>query len=176
MAFLSLTDSKLDLNITGTQDDTELSRYLTVVEAAAAEYLGGPVTTGSVVEVHHGGWESLVLRSTPVISVSTVSVTAVVVDTSSYFADTGSGVIYSRVGVIGSLPADTTVTYTAGQATIPADVLQGCYVLLRHLWETQRGSMSGRDPFNDSGAPTGMGWSLPNRVKQLWDPHRMRAV
>lgn len=176
MALISLADAKLHLNIPSatTTDDTELTRLLAVVEDAAAAYFGAPVGTGSTVtESHHGGWTTLVLRQVPVLTVSTITVSGTALATTSIAIDTSAGVVHSLAGAQGSDPVDTTVVYSTGYSSVPDDIVQGALELLRHLWTTQRGSMSGRNPFSDDGyAQAAPAWSLPRRVTELWSAHR----
>ncbi len=176
MALLTLSDAKAYLNIPAatTTDDTELSRFLAVVEDAATAYFGAPVSTGSLVtESYNGGWTTLVLRQVPVLTVSTITVSGTAMATTSIAIDTSAGVVHSLAGPQGSDPVDTTVVYQTGYASVPDDIVQGALEFLRHLWTTQRGTMSGRNPFGDDGyAQAAPSWSLPRKVTELWAPHR----
>jgi hypothetical protein len=63
------------------------------------------------------------------------------------------------------------VTYVAGYANPPAAAKQGVLEVIRHLWQTQRGSMSvmGRNIAGDETYTTPT-YSLPRRAMELLDP------
>lgn len=87
---------------------------------------------------------------------------------------------------IDEVPADTTELdlYVAAANewveervtdTSPAPVKLATLMLLDHLWETQRGPSA--TPLDvDTGAPTGLGYAVPNRVLELLGPYMTTAA
>lgn len=67
-----------------------------------------------------------------------------------------------------------TVVYSAGRATVPADLVMAVKELVRHLWATQRGPTRrpGSQP-SESTANTvpGAAYLLPHRVSELIKPY-----
>jgi len=174
---VGLSDAKAHLNITATTHDAELRRVLDVATDLCENYAGRALRRRTFTETHDGGSPTLLLRWTPVISVTTVTDDGTAV--TDYLLEPESGVLWrdddglltwagSRRGV--------TVAYVAGYASPPADVQQAVLETLRHLWTTQRGTMSGRNPLAGDEYANGTGWSLPRRVTELLEPYRMVGI
>jgi hypothetical protein len=66
---------------------------------------------------------------------------------------------------------NVSITYVAGYVNPPMSAKQGVLVIIKHLWETQRGAMNvmGRVLGGDElySTPT---YSLPRRAMELLDP------
>jgi len=63
------------------------------------------------------------------------------------------------------------VTYVAGPAdgVVPANIRQGVRLLTQHLWDSQRGgAVLPRQAGSDSSIDPRTGFSIPNRVLELW--------
>ena len=175
---VSLAEAKSHLNITVATHDDDLRRFLDVATDVCESYAGRSFRRRTVTaETHDGGSPTLLLRWTPVISVTTVTDDGTAV--TDYLLEPESGVLWrdddglltwagSRRGV--------TVAYVAGYASPPADVQQAVLETLRHLWTTQRGTMSGRNPLAGDEYANGTGWSLPRRVTELLEPYRMVGI
>jgi len=174
---VGLADAKRHLNITSTTSDDELRRFLDVATDLCENYAGRALRRRTFTETHDGGSPTLLLRWTPVVSVTTVTDDGTAV--TDYLLEPESGVLWrdddglltwagSRRGV--------TVTYVAGYTSPPADVQQAVLEALRHLWTTQRGTMSGRNPLAGDEYANGTGWSLPRRVTELLEPYRMVGI
>lgn len=174
MALLTLEDAKAQLNITGTANDTELQAYVASV-VPVIEHFVGPVEAREVQENHDGGGV-LVLRQTPVISVTTVvplyggsaiDVEGLVVD-----GDTGEVRRASRA----SFPASR-VTYQAGRSSIPPTINLAARMLVQHLWRTQTATrgpvIAGGDDYSVSEVIPGLGYAVPHRVLELLEPWRL---
>jgi len=174
---VGLAEAKRHLNITSTTSDDELRRFLDVATDLCENYAGRALRRRTFTETHDGGSPTLLLRWTPVISVTTVTDDGTAV--TDYLLEPESGVLWrdddgllnwagSRRGV--------TVAYVAGYTSPPADVQQAVLEALRHLWTTQRGTMSGRNPLAGDEYANGTGWSLPRRVTELLEPYRMVGI
>lgn len=180
MALLTLADAKAQLNITGTADDDELQVYVDSVTPVIENYVG-PVEPREVVETHDGGVRLvLVLRQTPVLSLTAVSsvlsggMVPSVEDL--VLVDPGTGEVRRRDG--GYLRGLLQVTYQAGRPSVPPTINLAARILVQHLWRTQRptrggGLAGGGDDYSVNEPIPGFGYAVPNRVLELLEPYRL---
>lgn len=180
MALLTLADAKAQLNITGDTEDAELQAYVDGVTPVIENYVG-PVEPREVVEIHDGGVRLvLVLRQTPVLSLTSVAAvltgsTAPAVD-ALVLVDPDSGEVRRRDG--GYLRGLLQVTYQAGRPSVPPTINLAARILVQHLWRTQRptrggGLAGGGDDYSVSEPIPGFGYAVPNRVLELLEPYRL---
>lgn len=180
MSAVLLSEAKTHLQITSDRHDAELQDFIDAAETRLAHEVG-PLAPVEVVE-RHTGPGPLILRQIPVVEVSGVTEQDIAVDAADLDADLNTGILY-RTGSFSTYPRGTVVTYTAGYETLPADLRQGVLELIRHLWDTQRGSGPGgarANLLNPDGDPTtaaGLAaYTLPNRVKELIAPYVSRGL
>lgn len=135
---LSLDDAKQHLNLTSTASDAELEVYLAAVTDAIEAYIG-PVGRRTVTETAYPSSGVLLLRTTPVLSLTSVTPYAsAALTVGSLVVDTSAGIVYP--GTYGGFWATSyTVVYVAGRAAVPAAVNMAARLVLQRLWETQRG-------------------------------------
>jgi len=174
---VSLADAKAHLNITTTSYDAELPRYLDAATDLCENYVGRPLRRRSFTEAYDGGAQSVLLRNSPVITVSGVTVSGTAY--TGYTLDAGNGILWYDATAAGSWPTGrqaVSVVYTAGYASPPADVVQAVLEATRHLWTTQRGAMSARNPLGGDEYAAASGWSLPRRVMELLEPYRVMGI
>jgi hypothetical protein len=172
---VDLDEVKEHLNIAGTTQDFELASF---VQAAITrlEHEVGPLTPRSFTEMHPPG-RIIALRKTPVVSVESITGTTLTV----WDLDTSTALIYPRAPWLGFYGfGRITVTYTAGFVTVPADVRMALLELVRHLWTTQRGTVSangaradllpssGGDPTTAAGIAA---YTMPYRVLEMIRPY-----
>jgi hypothetical protein len=178
---VSLDYVKAHLNMSGvTIDDAELE---TVIAAAVslAEDLIGPIVPRTVTETFDGGGRQIVLRTIPVLTVTSVNELLGQI----IFTETADvrGSSYSLYGYqlddggvltkhLSGWPApffpgirNVQVIYTAGRATLPAKLQLGIAELVRHLWQTQQGSRSRQGQPGDYAAPAD---PIPRLVRELF--------
>ena len=178
---VSLDYVKAHLNMSGvTIDDAELE---TVIAAAVSltEDLIGPVIPRTVTETFNGGTNQIVLRTVPVLTVTSVNELLGQVQ----FTETADvrGSSYALYGYqlddggiltkhLSGWPApffpgirNVQVIYTAGRATLPAKIQLGIAELVRHLWQTQQGSRSRQAQPGDYAAPPD---TIPRLVRELF--------
>lgn len=193
---VTLAEAKDALNITTVTSDAELQ---TVIDAATAVLQNHPayrvldaVTTTDYTEWADGGGDDIVLGHYPVTTVTSVaeytpdaqpivSESPDVVTTFTdygYVLDAAAGILHRTNGGAPSMwNGRVKVVYTAGSATVPADIRQAALVLVDHLWETQRGGQgpalpTGLDLTDETSAPdVSAGYTLPNRVRELLEPY-----
>lgn len=197
-----LESVKAETNITSTVDDDELQGY---IDAASALLLNHPDyriadASGltSYTEWHDSGTDTVMLDHYPVTAVTSVTeytngsvqaLAAEPVDGGSFtgygwdYAD-GTGANGLLVRLSNGAPVRwcgnrVKVEYTAGAASVPADIRLAALALIDHLWESQRGTQGSGLPtgFEDDtpgsslGLPYGSSFALPNRVRELLEPY-----
>ena len=147
---ISLDDLREALNLaaTNTTHDAELRLYLAAA-TCVIETLDRPYLQETRTHTFDGGSASLVLPEAPIASVVSVSNTPQsgvpeTVPAQLWRANTYSGIVTST----GRFPPglhNVTVTYTVGEAQIPANVILAARELCRHWW--QRSQQSPRPAF-----------------------------
>lgn len=182
---VGLADAKDFLNITSSDTgyDDELGWFLDVVSQMAEDHCGQLFRRQSVVEKHSGDGPAVILHRSPVLSVTTVTENGTMLAATGYDFDPEAGILW-RLG--GSYSAtdwasglrNVTVTYVAGWSDPPEPVRHGALVLLKHLWETQRGTfgLARAGASTEDGFVPGSTFSLPNRVIELWRPYVLPGV
>lgn len=191
---ISLNEAKDFLNEDTTVNDAEISNFITAASTAWVSRVGPVAGSPTYDEWYDGGGPTIALRHIPVQSVT--SITEAYTDSIAYTltADpldgTGGGGAYGytldqttgllvRRAVGTPVPfaagiRNVHVVYTAGYATTPEDVKQAVKLLLRHMWETQRGTI--RSPRNTSIDTTGAGFTWPNRVLEIANAYMLPGI
>jgi len=180
MPILTLAEAKSQLNISTSADDAELQTYIDAAETVV-DTLCGPVITRTVTETVRGGGPTVILRTPPVVSLtSMVSIrpTGPTVDVSTLHLDGPSGVVRMKSG--GWFTEDVyTVVYSAGRGTTaPANINLAARIIVAHLWRTQRGGMAPSVLADDDTVTqvAGVGFAVPNRALQLLGPRPANIV
>lgn len=191
---IALTDAKSFLNITTSAEDDKIGEF---VSAASQMWVNrcGPVSSSAYDEWYDGGSTQIALRHTPVLAVSTVeeSYTAATIYTLTeqtlllggdasawgYSVDRSTGVVTRRAsGVVVNFEAglrNIHVVYTAGYADTPADIVHAVKLLVKHMWETQRGG--GQRPGAGGGMPDPSNYYMwPQRVQEIADYYQTPGV
>lgn len=188
---VSLAEVKAQLNKTDSNDDAELLAFIEAASDEVARIVGDVLPT-TYTESHNGGAHQIILRHTPVLSITsltenwgpqTYTLTNQPVGQSAdpygYSIDNPeAGVVTRRTS--SSLPypfypgvGNVLVTYVAGRPTVPFGVQAAVKIIAAHLWETQHGVGGGRP--NVYGEPVdvtpGMGYAIPNRAIELLRPY-----
>jgi Phage gp6-like head-tail connector protein len=184
LGIVGLDEVKAHLNIptTDTTLDEELRRFIDAATDLAETYVGqvlGRRTFTS--ELYDGGTAFIRIRNPKAISITSVTENGLAVSSSAYVLDytgqrlyrIGSGTLYATnsYGYWVQGMNNISITYVAGYVNPPMAARQGVLEIIRHLWQTQRGSMSvmGRSLGGDElyTTPT---YSLPRRAMELLDP------
>jgi len=176
MSVLTLAQAKTHLNITVTTYDTELQTFIDSAEAVLTKHVG-PLEATAITERLNGGVDTLVLRKSPVISLTSVTpYQGTALTLTDLYLDTATGLVTYNSGAAFTARFYT-VVYSAGRSSLPADLLMADKELVRHLWATQRGAGSSRPGSTPAEAPTpGAGHALPYRVQELIAQHRQTAL
>jgi len=189
-SLITLQEAKDFLNITTTTDDAELGLF---TDAASQMWLarGLPGAGTARVEWYDGGQTRIVLRYTPIVSVTTVSetigsvtypLTEQPVDSQSgafaFTVDPFTGVMTRRVAgtavAFAAGVANVKVSYSSGFATVPEDIKLAIKLLTRHMWETQRGGA--KRPGTGGGDDFSTTYVWPNRVQEIAEAYSGPAI
>lgn len=168
MSVLTLSDAKNHLNITVATYDAELQITINAAEASIVRKCG-PLIATAVTYRARGGKTSLLLPTTPVISLTTVTpVNGTALDITKLYAAPSGAVEYLTGGSFATCFFD--VVYSAGRTVTPDDLLQAVREHVRHLWDAQRGSA--RRPGTETMQPTpGAAYAFTWKVNELMAPH-----
>lgn len=191
---VTLADTKAQLNIpaSDTTQDAELAGYISAA-TSVVQWITGPIlSTPYVGEVYDGTGSVIMLRNPPILTVDSVTeylgrvaytITAQplgsTVDNYGYSLDDPASGKLTRRSAAGTPMSwlggrsSVVVSYTAGRATIPADVRLAALLDIQDLWQkTQQG---GRDQSSDDvwgGAPT----SFPRLRSELESTQRVVGI
>jgi hypothetical protein len=179
---VGLAEAKDQLSAVSTINDDQFRLLLEVASQACEDYTGRTWRATTWTESYDGGQEAIVLRHQPVISVTSVSEWAGPVMAGNWFADYHAGILYRGTMFYSYrwMPGrqNVTVTYVTGppNGIVPSPVRQGVKVLLAHLWDTQRGGANmPRQIGSEQVWDVRRGFSIPNAVREHWDPYRLPA-
>lgn len=179
---VTLAAVKAELGITTGDDDAILSDYIAMASAAAESYCRRVFALETVSETlrPERTVKAVVLARRPVTAVASVTVAGVALTGAEWELDGPAGLLYRLYAdERTSWSAEkVAVAYTAGYATIPADVARAVTMLVVGYHASQ-----GRDPtlrtetvdgvggfgYVLAGAVGGMPGSLPGQVAQLLD-------
>jgi hypothetical protein len=175
---VSLDDVRAYLNLPNTLDDTELRSFISAA-VGLIEDLIGPIVPVTVTETFDGGGRQISLRTTPVISVQTVTERMAQSTYTDTLDDAAGGSFHSYgyqldgetiTKQMSGFPVaffpgrrNVAVTYTAGRSSLSPKLQKAIAEQVRHLWQTQQGSRSRQ---TEDWSPQ-MAFSIPNRVKEL---------
>jgi uncharacterized phiE125 gp8 family phage protein len=134
-ALCALADVKAFLGITGSATDAVLQSLVTNASALIESYCSRVFARATYTETRNGnGGSRLFLANSPVSAVSAVAIDGQTIPAASGPLTTGyafdAGVIYLRGYCFNRGVQNVTVSYTAGFATVPADVAQACIELV----------------------------------------------
>ena len=180
MGPVSLDEVKAHLNIptTTTTSDEELRRFIDSATDLAEQYCGVILGRRTFTETYNGGVDHLRLVHPKAISITSVVEAGVTLSATDYYLDdtgqrlfrmngaTNANVQYAGVWASGF--GSVVVTYVAGFTNPPASVRMGVLEIIRHSWQTQRGSAVLTR--NDDGTVPGSAYTIPNRAKEYLDP------
>ena len=139
MSVLTVTQAKTHLNLSSAVSDAELQTFIDAAEAAIAEKCGPLAATATTERVKSTGGPMLLLRTTPIISLTSVTpIGGSAYDVTLMEPDLSAGTIEWRSGASFAAGWYSVVT-SAGRASVPADLLLGIKELVRHAWKSQRG-------------------------------------
>jgi len=162
--------------------ENEVRRFIDASTDLAENYVGQVLGRRTFTnELYDGGTEFIRIRNPKAISITSVTENGASVPASNYVLDytgqrlyrIGSGTLYATnsYGYWTAGMNNVSITYVAGYVNPPMSAKQGVLEIIRHLWQTQRGSMNvmNRQANGDELYPTAT-YSLPRRAMELLDP------
>ena len=183
---VTVAEMKTFLNIPTTTSDASISSFIDAASQMIVNRIGPVAGSPTYDETYDGGAAQIVLRHTPIQSVTSVTesygaqavytLTAQVVDSGSasgaygYSVDLDHGLLTRRVSGVATRFArglrNIHVVYVAGYATTPADIKHATMLLLAHMWATQRGAQRLPGQGDDLYMP-GLSFTWPRRVEEI---------
>lgn len=174
MSALDIDDAKRHLKIGVDTYDTQLQEVIDAAEAAIAVKCGPLASTTYTERLSTSGGPALVLKHTPVLSLTSITqVPNGVLPVDDFMVDEDSGVV-ERVLWPYFWAGRYDIEYEAGRADVPPDLLEAIRELVRYLWEPQRGgsTRTGSRPVeSDPVAAAGAGIERLRRVQDLIRPY-----
>lgn len=171
MSALTLSDAKEFLNVGNTTSDVELQEFIDAAEAALSARGIELATSAQKSRRVDAGTYALALPDAPIVGlVSVTPITGTSLDLSLFYVNQEAGLVTYEDGSLFT-PGSYDVVYTAGRETVSDDLLMADKLLVKHMWETQRGSGTRRPGAGggDIVAPVAGEW--PPRVKELLVPY-----
>jgi len=153
VSVLGLDEVKAHLNITTSTQDAELQDFIDACESQVAEKTG-PLTSVATTERVSGGGTGLVVRTTPIVSLTSVtpvngsaySLTLLNVDKSAGVVEWLSGARFQ--------PGWYDVVFQAGRSSTPTGLKLAIKDLIRDNWvHSQRGARSQRATADEAPSP-----------------------
>lgn len=190
----TLADVRLVLNMApgDTSHDAELTEYLDGI-TAVIEYYTGPILSAAFDEYHDGGSTQIVLRRSPVLTVTSVTQMfhgnilqtlteqeqdgTGLDDGFGYSIDLEQAILTRRqMGIAAPFAAglrSVHVVYTAGYAVVPPNVKRAALDLVKFNYDPQRGPRRnlGRPMAGSEDAQPLLGFWIPNRVVEQLGPN-----
>lgn len=174
-ALCTLTEAKTHLNITTSTNDAELTVFLDVASDLVEAQANRVWRDTTYTECHAGGTDTLVLFHSPVLDVTSITDNGTALDSGSWVLHAEFGRIHFPDYCLIGGDSEVVVVYDAGAATVPNLVRQATLETVRHLWQTQRGSMGARNPLSGDDYASPTTFSLPMRAAELLDKLAFRG-
>lgn len=149
--------------ITSDADREQLQHLCLVATDAVERDLDRVLARRTVVETYDGGTSVIILRSSPVLSVTSVTVGGVA--TTGHVLNSSAGLLYPGYGSFTSGWQNVVVTYVAGYMNPPYVTRMVALNLVQAMWQQ---SQQASHPFLDESAEA----EIPNAVAGLPDPLR----
>lgn len=165
---ISLADAKSHLGVEATSNDDEIAWAILVASELAERITDKAMRRRTLVETYAGGGGALLLRHSPVLSVT--SVTEDGTAASGWVLDGAAGVLWrssNGAQAWGGGVQGVTVTYVVGMDVVPAPLRHGVRELVRHLWESQRGGFNLRGGEPSEAYFTEALSTVPKRIWEL---------
>jgi hypothetical protein len=177
---IGLADAQAFLNTFDPDAEEELRGVLEAVSDVCERFTRKTWRRQTYVETYTVGCDQdfIQLRHQPVLSVTSVVENGVTLSATDYTLDGRLGLLKrgSRLADVDWLEGFqvTVVTYVGGPTggVVPANIMQGCRLLLHHMWTTQRGNALRGAGTGDDYDPQ-FGFYLPNKVRQAWGEPRV---
>jgi hypothetical protein len=166
----------------GNADEPVLAALITAASAFVVTYVGWPVLSGSFTETRNGtGGRVLSLKNRPVTAVSTLTIDGVSIPPSSGFGTAGYWV--SDDGTMLLLRGhrferglgNVTIAYTAGYATVPADLQQAVNELVALRFKERKHFDQAGETINGAQGTTFIVKDMRESTRMVLDRYRRVA-
>lgn len=175
MSVLTLDDVKSFLGLEA--DSVDDAKLLEIIDAAEASIVAkcGPLAPTVTVDRVRGGSPYLSLPSTPVVSLTTVTpVGSTALDVSKLYVSDAGIVEFVDGGTFSSRFYD--VTYQAGRASCPPDLLRGTLEHVRHMYSSLTGGALRVGQKNAAGATPAGAYLFTWKVESLIAPYVQMGI
>lgn len=177
ISIVSIDEVKEQLRWTRSDSDEKLRRTVLAANAAVEDYTDRSWRRKSVTETYDGGRSEIVLRSSPVRSITSVTEGDTALSATDYFVRSGAPILVrgssTSPSVWQSGLENISVTYVVGPQEIPEAVRRAVMETARAMWQSQRGGVTG--PEIDT-LEYGVQGEIPAEVKALLMPHCRAGV
>jgi len=143
MALITDSDLKEYLNISGTSQDALLTKIANRASAVIEDWLGRTIQAATYTEKHDGGDNFIVVKHTPINSITSLVDDSVTVATSKYVYYSESGIVKLKSGYFTSGLQKVEITYNGGYSTVP-DVITEAAIELGSLMYKELDAGEGR--------------------------------
>lgn len=187
MSLTSVANVKVWAGISGSTDDALLTSLVSACdEAVKSLLLGRVLESAEYVEKCDGrGFDWLILSQRPVTEVEEVKIDAdrgfgdgiTAEDADDYEVDEATGMLYRKAGIWPEGRRNIRVSYTAGYATLPADVVQAANVIVAEWYTRAKQLKSGQSQAEVASENLGYesqayhkqasDWGIPEMAKAL---------
>lgn len=169
---ISLASAKEKLRMTDDTSDEDLRGYIESATAVVERVKGEAMVRRSFTEEREVRNGRLALSWVPdVVLTSIVSIDeSITWDVSGLHVNPDTGVVSNPIsGGFLQLGGRVQITYTAGHTVIPANCLEAARIIIKHLWQTNRGSKGTprSGGMEDTGMVPGFAFAVPNRALEL---------
>jgi hypothetical protein len=175
---ISVDDAVEHLNatgvLTGDVNRERLQNLCLAASDAVERDLDRILARRAVVETYDGGSSVIILRSSPVLSVTSVTVGGVA--TTSYTLNTRTGLLYSNYGMFTSGYQNVVVSYVAGYPNPPYAARMVALNLVQAMWQQ---SQTAFHPALDESAELNVSTAvagLPDPLRRAYDSLRLAGV
>lgn len=164
---LAEAKSKLRIDSASSGSDENLRTFVEACTDVIEEYLDEVVAQRAVTAVVTASGGSAVLPIGPVVSLTTVTSHDGVITWDVADLRVRDGILRTVAGP--ELRGDLAVDYLAGRRELPPSYTLAVWMILRHLWETQRASYGGGNTYGqgDVDVVNVAGWDVPRGALTL---------
>jgi hypothetical protein len=175
-AIIGLADAQVYLNVYTNSQQDEVRAIVEGASTIVEKYTGRTWRRQTVTETYDGGGDALILRTTPVISITTVVESGVTLSATDYILDTVGWLLLRGTTISWRWwmwgRQNVVVTSVVGAASIPEPVRQAVLETARVLWAERQGGTQRVDQDEYAG-PADL---IPRPARLMLDPYRAPAI
>jgi len=172
--FTTTAAVKAYLGLSVTTDDALIGSLVTAVSAWMVSYMSRNISAATYVETKDGsGGKNMTFGAYPITALGSMTVDGVVVN--SQYLRFKQAMITRTDGYVFPIGSEVEVTFTAGYATIPADIAQACVEIV--AWRYKERERIGQSSKSAGGAETVSYQTkdVPASAKTVLDQYKRRG-